>query len=324
MIYIFKKIYYRKFECKYIFPLDSIFKRPSRRTMLDSQEAFTTLFKVTKYGGIWQDKSSTSAYRFYGVIWHFFASFLFTFLGFLYLFHFEDIQALSDCLSVTLTMFAYCIKIVNFIRNREKYLLLIRSLNEVIIKSEYDGNRNHQRIVNHIVRVKKIYVAFASAAIITIAFSGMIPIFNWKEHRLCYALYYPWIDYKHSDVLFIILEIYEMSTMVTAVVDITLDTLPVVYMIFAVGLLEELSDRLENIDCSNEDNKEENSQALKELLNCIKIHKEVKKYIADTEKCFATIIMTQGVMSSLILCTTLFSLSLVSFPIGNDILKTLK
>lgn len=295
---------------------------------MDAQEAFTLLFKVAKYTGTWQDRSSTWAYRISGFLFHFIQTFMFTIFSFLNLFHVSDVKGVSDCLSIFLTMVALCIKIVNFVLNLQNFLILIGSLNDLIKFSECSVNKDHKRIKEQMRRSIIIYKAFAFFAILTIVLTALIPIFNWEEHRLGFPLYYPYIDYKNNDWIFATLGVYEMLTMLTALLDITLDTLPVIFMSYAVGLLEELADRLGTVGFEMEENqlddaissvealrlnKISNADKLKELLKCIDIHLGIKQYIADTEKLFATIIMTQGVMSSLIICTTIFTMSLVGF-----------
>lgn len=280
---------------------------------------------MAKFVGVWQEKTSPWIYRIYAIVFHFFGTFLFTFFGFLYLFHMEDILGLSDCLSIFLTMIAFCIKAINFMLNRTKFLNLIQSLNILIQRSAFQGNKGHKRIRVHIKKLAIIFNLFAVATVFAVVTSILVPIFNWRKHVLPYRMYFPRVDYKNNDYMFAILVLFQSTPALTSVLDITLDTLPVVYMGFAVGLLEELSVRLENIGSIIEGNNSEEASnpvvksgrqinkldPMEELLKCIEIHKEIKKYIGDIQKYFATIIMTQGIMSSLILCTTVFTISVV-------------
>lgn len=79
---------------------------------------------------------------------------------------------------------------------------------------------------------------------------------------------------------------------------------------YDVCFIEELSERLNSINKSSVVNQDEN---LKELEQCIKTHLKIQRLVRLTEKSFAKMAFFQGLTSSVILCTTAFSLSLVSY-----------
>lgn len=125
------------------------------------------------------------------------------------------------------------------------------------------------------------------------------------------------VDYKTNDWVFAIILVFEACCNILPALNTALDILPVIFMCFAVGFIDELSDRLKAIGCNSEKKSLiknfEQSDELKELLKCIEVHQAIKSYILDIQNYFATVIMVQGVMSSIILCTTVFTMSLVSF-----------
>ena len=88
---------------------------------------------------------------------------------------------------------------------------------------------------------------------------------------------------------------------------VALDMLPVFFMSAANGLLEELSERLSRIG----ENQQNIQKDLKELLKCIEIHLKIKHFTKATGDMFSTTILIQGLLSSILLCSTAFSLSLV-------------
>ena len=292
--------------------------------MFDTQEVFYTPFKTAKILGIWQQKSSTWTYRIYGFLLHFLFIDLYTFLMVLYLFHFEDFEGLADCLSIFFTMLAENLKTYNFMYKLVSILTLVESLDELIKFSEWKGNKDHTRINKRVEQGKLAYKIFCSMAIATCVIGGLVPVFNWRERKLAYRMYFPMIDYRNNGWMFIAVGIYQLSPIAFGLLDITLDMLPVFFMCYAIGLIEELSDRLENIGCHKEENKQKKEKFIQpvrrippvddltELHKCIELHLQIKKFTNDTENCFATIILVQGVMSSIILCTTVIMMLMVS------------
>ena len=292
--------------------------------MFGTQEAFFVVFKVIKFLGIWKVSKSSRAYRIYSFLLHFIISFLYTFFIALYLFHIEDIVGFSDCISIFLTMVCYTIKALNFILNLENLLSLIKTLNELINSSDLEKLHDHKRVRNQVGKGKMIYRVFVFVTATTTTLEGLVPIFNWREHELAYKMYFPMVDYKNNDAVFIFLAVLQMTPVAVSLLCITLDTIPVIFMCLAVGVLEELSDRLKEIGYDKEHDspknieksqkiKIKNSNDLKELIKCIEMHQEIKKCIADIQKYFAAVIMTQGIMSSIILCTIAFTMSFVSW-----------
>ena len=53
----------------------------------------------------------------------------------------------------------------------------------------------------------------------------------------------------------------------------------------------------------------------KELIKCIEIHLKIKTFVEKTGNIFSTMIIIQGLMSSIILCTCAFTLTLVIISI---------
>ena len=305
--------------------------------MFYTQEVFYIPFKVLKVLGIWQQKSSTWIYRIYGFLLHFLFIDLFALLMVLYLFHFEDFEGLADCLSITFTMLAGILKTCNFMYKLGSILTLVNSLDELIRLSEWKGNKNHTRINKRVEQGKLAYKIFCSMVVTTCTFGAFVPVFNWRERLLAYRMYFPMIDYKNNGYTFIAVGIYQLGPIFTGPLDITLDMLPVFFMCYAVGLIEELSDRLENIGCQKEDEKLKKEESLQlhakqtslaedltELHKCIELHLQIKKFIADTENYFATIILVQGVMSSIILCTTVVMMLMVSSIIVSEFINFFK
>jgi hypothetical protein len=104
-----------------------------------------------------------------------------------------------------------------------------------------------------------------------------------------------------------------------------LGILPAIFMSFAVGLLNELAARLSEIgkidagtefDGPGNMNKYlreriKNYKTRKELVKCIEIHQKIKEFVKEIKESFAVAIFIQGLMSSVILCSTVFVITIV-------------
>ncbi|CRK90014.1 CLUMA_CG003740, isoform A [Clunio marinus] len=144
---------------------------------------------------------------------------------------------------------------------------------------------------------------------------SLIPFFNISKHELSVRMHFPMLDYKNNDTIFITIAVLQLTIVLGAIANITLDVFPIYFMCYAIGLIEELGDRLENIGSNHAviGHQEENDgNDLNELLKCVEVHRKIKRLVSEIEEHFSFVIMLQGLMSSLIFCATAFMLSLLS------------
>lgn len=85
---------------------------------------------------------------------------------------------------------------------------------------------------------------------------------------------------------------------------------------FSIGLIEELSQRLEGISAYSADNKfveSENNEKINfmELTKCIQIHLKIRDLVFEISETFGTVLWAQGLMITVTLCMTSFSMTLV-------------
>lgn len=97
--------------------------------------------------------------------------------------------------------------------------------------------------------------------------------------------------------------------------NICLDCLPIISMSYATALVEDLSTRV--LIICEEQEPDDSAQEIKtkthmmKLIDCVNIHVKIKKLTNVIEANFSTIIFIQGLMSSIILCTSVYTLSMV-------------
>lgn len=280
-------------------------------------EVFKVPFKILKLFGLWQNKDSSFSYRLYGFIMYLAFVFLFMFFMLLYVPYIDDLQSLTDCMSTLLTNVALNVKTINFLYNLSSIASLKDSVGKLI---EVETIKNHDQVQKYVKQAWSIFKAFTWSAVVACSLGGLAPLFNIKEHKLAYKMHFPMLDPENSDATFILLCIYQLTPAFSCCVNTTLDMLPVFFMCFAAGMIKELSIRLEKIgDKKTVKEIKANPQLLnanknddlKELLKCIEIHQEIRKLVDETQRIFSGVIMFQGVMSSIIFCSTAFMLSTV-------------
>lgn len=127
-----------------------------------------------------------------------------------------------------------------------------------------------------------------------------------------YKAWFPF-DTKHSEFGFYAASIFELvDSPIVASLDFALDILPVIFMSFATGLLDELSGRLDKIGTKSIREHTNENLYEEEIVGYVKIHLKIKEYIIGIQDIFSTIILVQGILSSLILCDCAFTMSTVS------------
>ena len=290
---------------------------------INPSDFFRLPFKIFEFFGLWQEKNSSWPYRVYGGLVNLFQVQLFTLFHFFYLFHFENIFDLTDCIATFFTNFGEIFKTINFVVKLQDIKKLVQTLEDLL--SEFKNIKSCDRILKRLKFVRLVFKVFLVSGIATCTLAGLVPIFNIKDHTLAYRMHFPYIDYKNNDTWFIILALFQMVPVSASVMILTLDCLPVFFMAYAIGLLEELSERFATIRVRPTVAQitadptlvkpQNNVEDLKELLKCIQIHQKIKNLITDVQEIFSFVIFVQGLMSSLIFCTLAFMLSLVRFLI---------
>lgn len=116
--------------------------------------------------------------------------------------------------------------------------------------------------------------------------------------------------------------VYNMlDSLVCASLNIALDSVPVIFMSYTIAMVHELSKRLEKIGEDKIEEKQRKSQSrdrnMTELMKCVEIHLNLKGFSSQIVRRFSLMIFFQGMISSLIICTCIYILSLVTILFFN-------
>lgn len=310
-------------------------------------EPFEKVKKVLKVGELWFDKSSSKCLVAITVILHIFLFELFLVLG---LFHYTDVNNLIDFCEAISEIPLYiisCSKSLHFLINKNKIDLMLKDLKELIEHENcWIEKQNGRKLKQRIRQIVKLLKVFLAAGMAGVAASFLVPVLS---HKLPMNLWFPY-DHRNNEVWFWISVAYqEISGIVGVSMIIIIEMFPLYFMCYLIGIIEELCDQMEKI-CdvkivkvkpkpqmtfneklvgfskvakrqSNEQNFEaktekfqknqEKDKNLEELLKCIKIHQKIKSLTADVSDIFGKVIWLQGFLSTVILCTSAFSLTIV-------------
>lgn len=283
---------------------------------MDSElfKPFKLCFWVFKSAGMWQDGNQSWTYFIAGYLVHFVLIDIYLVCQFIYAFKAENLIDLVDALGLTTTYLSEICKCINFFAKLKLIKKLLETL-EALLKFSADerfANRNHVRV--QVAFSLKVYKMFWFSAFMTCCSGAFVPIFS---HQMPYKVWFPF-NTEYSSTGFWIASYYlVLNSFYVSAVDMALDILPVIFISFAIGLIDELSDRLAQVGNIQALMKVRNSQKceqqnIQELINCIKIHKKITEFVGEIRSNFAVVIFAQGLMSSIILCTSAFTMSVVS------------
>lgn len=299
---------------------------------MDVKVTFKIPLQILRALGLWNSGAHT--------VWYYFSCLVlqilihFSTIGYLlYLFETEDVREFSEVISVLMTNSAAIIKSLNILLRLRQIKKLLKSAEGLLLL--FEASQLNGCIEKNVNRGLKSFKAYLYSAILTCTLSGLIPIVNYQQHILPYKMFIPF-DYKCSDIRFILTAAWQTVTTLTGgAIVVSLDIVPVLFMCYATGFLEELKTRLDKITVNREkQNLSVNGTRLRlfdsniltqmeqkcfdkslndEFSKCIKAHQMTKSFIFDIQEIFASVIMIQGYITTIILCTTVFVLSLVGF-----------
>jgi 7tm Odorant receptor len=317
-------------------------------------EPFEKLIKLLKISGFWLDKSSSKCWIVIAVILHIGFVELFAIFGIIYLANVKNIEDFSSTIGMVPLYIVTCIKSIHWVANKNKIESMMKDMKDLIEENSWIEKQNGSKLKKRIRQVVKISNIFLSSAMTGVFLGSLIPLFS---HELPLKVWIPY-DYSNNEVLFWLTVAYQdvVSYCVVPVM-VTFETIPIFFMCYLTGIIEELCDRMEKIcdvkvvkivkiepksDLSeneklvgrlrverrrksqtkvepkagtsqmNEPKQPKKDENLEELLKGIKIQQKVKKLTSEVGDVFGKIIWLQGFMSTLVLCTSVFSLTIVS------------
>ena len=270
---------------------------------------FKLCISIFKTAGMWQDGNQTWAYFILGYLFHFTFLEVYTLLVAIYAFKAENLVDFVDAFCLTIALLAQIFKSVNFFYKLKLIIKQIETLDSILVFSADKRFERREKVRAQVAKAFLVFKVLLTTAAMTCLSAIFVP---FMAHKLPYKIWLPFdTDYGtfgfwFSASLLIVNSYFIAST------DMTLDILPVVFSSFIIGVIEELSSRLNDIGKLNESNEND----VNELIKCIEIQKKIKEFVNDTRSNFSTAILGQALMSSIILCTSAFLMSTVGISLS--------
>lgn len=261
----------------------------------DLFKPFKLCFWVFKTTGMWQDGKQSWTYFFLGYLLQLLFIDIYFVCQIIFVFKADNLADFIEAFALLTTYLTLIFKCVNFFYKLKEIKKSLKFLTSVLNQTTRIDSGNY--VKSQVKFIFKIYKMFWATAIFTCCSGAFVPIFSRK---MPYKVWFPFST-SYGGVGFWVASYYLVfNSFVVSAIDMAVDVLPCIFMSFIVGLLKELSDRLSTI------------KNHKELIECIGIHKSLRKLVNDVEDNFSTTIFAQGLMSSVILCTCAFTMSVVS------------
>jgi hypothetical protein len=294
-------------------------------------------FWAFKKLGMWQNGDQTWAYLVLGGVAHFllvenlaltaFISALTTMKSF-------NATALGLIFTV-IAFITLALKSLNFVIKLKKIEKLYESIKELMEFSADPKCPNRDHIRKEVKIVDKIFKAFAVFAVFSFA---TVAIQTFATHQLPNKISLHGLE--KSEIGFYFAAFYfTAGGFYMTCFDICLNVLPVIFMSFAIGFINELCDKLKEIGKlvkienpivkAHKNGKSSKAKSLKiikeearkyrnfkqneEVIKCIETHVKIKDFVGKIEESFSAELFAQGLMSSVVLCICVFTISQVSF-----------
>jgi len=267
------------------------------------------LFKILKISGMWIDKSATKANFIFGLLMHLFGIDLYLLFQLLYISEITTVLEFSDHFGI---MFIYVLIWFRsfFIMFRTQEIIALKiELEELIAFCENTKiplRSKLQARTDQILKVLKNCLILMVFICAMETLGLMLNVINGPPYILRPILWFPF-DYENSLFCFGCLGTYQVASVALyGSVNLANDIMPSFFFNTTAGLLEELNDRIEML--------KENGN-MRELEKCIEIHIKIRNFVTNAEKFYSPIFFIHGLLLLIILCTTAFSLSTVSFSL---------
>ena len=219
-----------------------------------------------------------------------------------------SIHQLTETLTVLFTCYAMLVKTFWLISKIETIQNMLKTVKTLLENSSFGRVGTRPTLDAKILRLTKFSNIYYASSYLTVTVASLVSVVRYKERILPYETLAIW-DYKKIDGWFWTLELYQFLFGLHGVsLGCSFDIMTVAFLGLTGKLLDELSMEIDFLkECKNDE------ERLKKLEKCIKIHIEIKSFAKDITKHLSFFYFVQALMSTVILCTSVFILTSVIF-----------
>lgn len=254
--------------------------------------------------GLWNEKATKfNSFKMFSYI---FLTLVFIIMGGLYLINAKDLIDFIDAVTICPSLIGSFVRVLILVREKPKIEDCLNQLKDLIIDNRWNDNQKALKLSNRVIKIEKTFKTIFSMVVFSFAATFFVPFFS---HELPYKFWFPF-DYNQSKVLFWSSVTFEsVGGLVMSPVIVIVGNLPVFFIVFLTGVVEELSIKLKSISSNNQTGTDDKN--LQELLKCVQIHHKIKIVAAGVTDVFGTTIWMECLMSVLALCTAAFTMTVV-------------
>jgi len=272
--------------------------------------------RIFKASGFWFTKDAGIINYIYGLVMHLIFVDIWLFSHLAFLFGVSEILLISETLC---TMFIYLLlfsKSIFLYFKTEDIIRMTKSFEELVKFSEHPEMKIRDKLRARVDFVYKIFIAYWLMCLSTCFSGGIFPIFNNSEppYKLAYHYAVPaFCDFEYNFTWMVAFSIHQLvSPTLYCAVNVAMDMMPSYFFNASLGLLEEVSDRMNAIGSEMTHDSKFDEKNYEELVKCIEIYTRIKSFLRHVEKFFSPLLFLLLSFSLFIICTTAFSLSTVS------------
>lgn len=265
-----------------------------------SFSSFGAARKLLEVFGFWRQKNS-SKWKLHGcVLLHLLFIDISLLLQLVYIFKLNDVAGVSHLLQMSLTFLALFLKSINFVWRFNRIAKLENSLGDLIRLNTCEWQFRSEHLDPHVKRVARIFNILWYSSLASIVLGAVAIVYNRSERQLMDKMWIPF-DYQSSESRFLFVAFYQVfGAMYACSVNSACDIYPIFHLCVLKTVVDDLGSQLNNVATHDD------------LRRLVQMHRKVKECSVDIQNIFSPVILAQGVCSSIIFCTTAFSLSTVS------------
>ncbi|XP_044259418.1 odorant receptor Or1-like [Tribolium madens] len=226
---------------------------------------------------------------------------------------FGDIERMTDASFLLLTNLVQCFKMYSFINHGPRVWNLIHSMNSIGFKPK----NIEQRIilVKEITMSKRISKTFFMACTIVCSLWGISPFIDrgsYEKLRLPLSGWYPYST-DTSPAYEITYAYQTLTTWINGLADVAMDTFMSGIIMVIAAELSLLNDSLKNLTkgCKT-DSLRDRKKANMNLIECVIHYKTIIRFADEVTNLFTFSITAQFIIGVIIVCVSLFQMTLVS------------
>lgn len=262
---------------------------------IDPISSFSAPRKLIELFGLGWTKTS-----FRGVILHVMFIDIYLVLQLIYIFKLNDIAELSNLLKMCLTYVALLLKSINFIWKFGEIATLEKSLGDLTRFGTCERQHCNDKLSSCVNKVRRIFIVLWASSVVTVLLGAIAVIYYRDARSLPDKMWIPF-DYRASEFRYLFVASFQIiGALYACSLNTALDIFPILRLSVLTNVIGNLRVQLSAVETNEQ------------LKIATREHIRIRRCFKQLKIISSSVILAQAACSSIILCTTAFSLSTVS------------